>query len=66
MESNIEGGFVFDLKSLYGRLKNLQDSRKARRKRYLLATILVIIFLAKLYGEDRYQDAHPHHQQPTR
>jgi predicted transposase YbfD/YdcC len=53
MESIIEGGFVFDLKSLYGRLKGLPDRRKARGKRYLLATILVIIFLAKICGEDR-------------
>lgn len=53
MESIIDGGIVFDLKSLYGRLKGLQDRRKARGKRYLLATILVIIFLAKMCGEDR-------------
>jgi len=53
MESNIEGGFVFDLKSLYGRLKELRDCRKARGKRYSLATILVIMFLAKMCGEDR-------------
>jgi predicted transposase YbfD/YdcC len=53
MESTIEGALVFDLKSLYGRLKELRDSCKARGKRYLLATILVIIFLAKMCGEDR-------------
>jgi len=53
MESTIEGALVFDLKSLYGRLKELRDCRKARGKRYLLATILVIVFLAKLCGEDR-------------
>jgi predicted transposase YbfD/YdcC len=53
MESIIEGGYVFDLKSLYGRMQDLHDSRKARGKRYKLATILVIIFLAKLCGEDR-------------
>jgi predicted transposase YbfD/YdcC len=53
MESNTEGGFVFDLKSLYGRLKELRDRRKARGKRYLLATILLIIILAKMCGEDR-------------
>jgi predicted transposase YbfD/YdcC len=53
MESNIEGGIAFDLKSLYGRLKGLQDRRKARGKRYSLATVLVIIFLAKMCGEDR-------------
>jgi predicted transposase YbfD/YdcC len=53
MESTIEGALVFDLKSLYGRLKELRDCRKARGKRYLLATILVIIFLAKMCGEDR-------------
>jgi predicted transposase YbfD/YdcC len=53
MESTIEGALVFDLKSLYGRLKELRDCRKARGKRYLLAMILVIIFLAKMCGEDR-------------
>jgi len=53
MESNLAGALVFDLKNLYGRLKELRDSRKARGKRYLLATILVIIFLAKMCGEDR-------------
>jgi predicted transposase YbfD/YdcC len=53
MESTIEGALVFDLKSLYGRLKELRDSRKARGKRYLLATILMIIFMAKMCGEDR-------------
>jgi len=53
MESTIGSALVFDPKSLYGRLKELRDCRKARGKRYLLATILVIIFLAKLCGEDR-------------
>jgi hypothetical protein len=47
MESTIDSAMVIDLKSLYGRLKELLDSRKARGKRYLLATILVIIFLCK-------------------
>lgn len=53
MEFITRGGFIFDMKSLYGRLKGLRDCRKARGKRYLLATILVIIFLAKMCGEDR-------------
>jgi predicted transposase YbfD/YdcC len=53
MESIIVGGFKYDLKSLYGRFMGLRDCRKARGKRYHLATILVIIFLAKLCGEDR-------------
>jgi predicted transposase YbfD/YdcC len=53
MECITEGVMVIDLKSLYGRLKELRDCRKARGKRYLLATILVIIFLAKMCGEDR-------------
>ena len=51
MESNT--GQVINLGSLYNRLGRLQDKRKAKGKRYTLATILVGMFLAKLCGEDK-------------
>jgi predicted transposase YbfD/YdcC len=51
MESNT--GNVYDIGSLYARLLKLRDNRKAKGKRYALATLLLIIFLAKLCGEDR-------------
>lgn len=51
MESNT--GTVVDLGSLYARFQGLHDSRKARGKRYALATILMGVFLAKLCGEDK-------------
>jgi predicted transposase YbfD/YdcC len=46
-------GQVVDLRSLYQRFAGLKDKRKARGKRYALATILVGMFLAKLCGEDK-------------
>lgn len=51
MESNI--GQVMDLSSLYHRFEQWTDKRKAKGKRYALATILVGMFLAKLCGEDK-------------
>lgn len=51
MESNT--GQVINLGSLYQRLEGLRDKRKARGKRYALATILMGMFLAKLCGEDK-------------
>jgi hypothetical protein len=51
MESNT--GQVFNLVSLYDRFQGLHDKRKAKGKRYTLATILTGIFLAKLCGEDK-------------
>jgi predicted transposase YbfD/YdcC len=51
MESNT--GQVFNLVSLYDRFQGLHDKRKAKGKRYTLATILMGIFLAKLCGEDK-------------
>src|SRR5512132_3571459 len=51
MESNT--GQVINVGSLYDRFSRLQDKRKAKGKRYALATILVGIFLAKLCGEDK-------------
>jgi predicted transposase YbfD/YdcC len=51
MESNT--GQVMNLSSLYHRFEPLTDKRKAKGKRYALATILVGMFLAKLCGEDK-------------
>jgi len=51
MESNT--GQVINLGSLYHRFEGLRDKRKAKGKRYALATILVGMFLAKLCGEDK-------------
>ena len=51
MECNT--GKIIDLGSLYARFQRLPDSRKAKGKRYALATILVGMFLAKLCGEDK-------------
>jgi hypothetical protein len=51
MESNT--GQVINLGSLYQRFARLKDKRKAKGKRYALATILLRMFLAKLCGEDK-------------
>ena len=51
MESNTGG--VVNLGSLYQRFEGLKDKRKAKGKRYTLASILVGMFLAKLCGEDK-------------
>lgn len=44
---------VFSLGSLYSYLSQLTDRRKRRGVRYQLATILVLILLAKLGGQDK-------------
>lgn len=46
-------GQVINLGSLYSRFQGLSDRRKAKGKRYALATILLGMFLAKLCGEDK-------------
>ncbi len=43
-------GVVYDKGSVYERLQNLRDKRKARGKRYSLTTVLMIVLLAKLSG----------------
>ena len=48
-----ENGVEFDAGSVYERLSKLTDVRKAKGKLYRLETVLVIIVLAKLSGEDR-------------
>lgn len=53
MESNIpEESILFDIDSLYARLGELTDKRKPRGIRYQLVTILVMMIMAKLSGED--------------
>jgi len=47
------GEFVFSLGSLYDYLTKLTDRRKRRGVRYPLATILVLVVLAKLCGQDK-------------
>jgi predicted transposase YbfD/YdcC len=53
MESNTGAGQVFDLGSLYAEFCELDDPRKARGKRYRLETVLTLIVLAKVCGEDK-------------
>lgn len=44
-------GLVFSLGSLYSYLAQIADQRKRRGIRYPLATILVLVILAKLCGQ---------------
>lgn len=46
-------GVVYDYGSVYEGLSKLTDKRKARGKIYRLETIMMIIVLAKLSGEDK-------------
>lgn len=48
-----ENGIEFDVGSVYARLEKITDVRKAKGKRYSLITILMIILMAKLCGEDK-------------
>ncbi|MAT42738.1 MAG: hypothetical protein CL609_10375 [Anaerolineaceae bacterium] len=45
-------GFVFDLNSLYAYLERISDPRKPKGVRYHLATILLLILLGKMGGEN--------------
>ena len=47
-----ETGIIQDKGSLCARFEQLSDPRKARGKRYSLVTLLAIIFLGKLCGQD--------------
>jgi predicted transposase YbfD/YdcC len=53
MKCITEPGLVFDIGSLYAHLQTLSDKRKPQGLRYQLATILVLLVMAKLCGEDR-------------
>jgi predicted transposase YbfD/YdcC len=48
-----ENGLVFDLDSLYGYMAKVEDTRKAKGKRYPLTSLLILMLLAKLAGEDK-------------
>jgi predicted transposase YbfD/YdcC len=52
MKCNISAEQFFDVGSLYARFSELRDRRKAKGLRYRLETILVVMTLAKLCGED--------------
>lgn len=45
-------GILYDVGSVYERLSKLTDIRKAKGKLYRLETVLMIVLLAKLCGED--------------
>lgn len=47
-----ETGLIYDLNSLFAYLQRVTDTRKAQGKRYILASLLMLIILAKLCGED--------------
>jgi predicted transposase YbfD/YdcC len=53
MESNTEKGIIFDIGSLYAYFQRMHDPRKPKGLRYQLSTILVLLVMAKLCGEDR-------------
>jgi predicted transposase YbfD/YdcC len=46
-------GALFSMDSLYSYLAKISDTRKRRGIRYQLATVLVIMVIAKLCGEDK-------------
>lgn len=48
-----ENGLIFTTDSLYEYLRKVTDTRHAKGKRYSLATLLLIMILAKLSGEDK-------------
>ena len=48
-----ENGLVFDIRSLYEYLGRVEDRRKAKGKRYTLISLLILMLLAKLGGEDK-------------
>jgi predicted transposase YbfD/YdcC len=48
-----ENGLIFTTNSLYEYLRNITDTRQSKGKRYSLATLLLVMILAKLCGEDK-------------
>jgi predicted transposase YbfD/YdcC len=48
-----ENGLVFDIGSLYDYLSKVKDTRQAKGKRYTLVSLLILMLLAKLAGEDK-------------
>lgn len=53
LQEQNENGLVFDLRSLYEYLGRVEDRRKAKGKRYTLISLLILMLLAKLGGEDK-------------
>jgi len=51
-ESCTEGGMIYELASLYAYFEKVIDPRKRKGIRYQLATLLILILLAKLGGQD--------------
>jgi hypothetical protein len=47
-----EEGFIFEIHSLYAFLERVTDPRKPKGLRYPLATLLLLILLAKMGGQD--------------
>jgi hypothetical protein len=47
-----ESGFIFEIHSLYAYLNRVIDPRKLKGLRYQLATILLMVLVAKLGGQD--------------
>jgi predicted transposase YbfD/YdcC len=52
MESSTETGIIFDIGSLYAQFQTLRDSCNPKGLRYQLVTILVMITMAKICGQD--------------
>ena len=52
MECSTETELVIDVGSLYEQFQILKDSRKPKGMRYSLETIMVMIVMAKISGED--------------
>lgn len=48
-----ENGLIFATDSLYEYLRKITDNRQAKGKRYCLATLLLVMILAKMCGEDK-------------
>lgn len=48
-----EHGLVFDVGSMYDYFCKVKDPRKAKGKRYTLVSLLILMVLAKLAGEDK-------------
>ena len=52
MECSTEVGVVMDVGSLYAYFQTLRDSRKPKGLRYQLVSILVMVTMAKICGQD--------------
>ncbi len=48
-----ENGIIYKIGSLYNRFEQIKDPRKGQGKRYSLVNLLVLIFLAKISGQDK-------------